>query len=250
MKTPLTAALCLCALAASAQNLLVNGSFELPPLATGEVSVRAGNTNLSGWTLEGTNGSLYHVRGPTFNGFTAAHGTQYVDLNRDLVLSQAFPTVPGELYEVRFTVGLFQSSNMRVIANLLDDNGTNLAGVQVSPPQTPGWNPATTFQFTATTPISVLRFTETNTTVNFDMTLDDVSVERMTPRLTIEHSHVRLCWDSRTNATYQLQYRSELTTNMWTDLGASIPGTNGVSCIIEPVGEPRRLYRVLLTPLQ
>ena len=94
---------------------------------------------------------------------------------------------------------------------------------------------------------------ETNSTANYDLTLDDVSVERITPRLVIEplgieNSQVRLCWESRTNANYQLQYRSESTTDIWTDLEPPIPGTNGLACTVQAVSEPHRLYRVVVIP--
>ena len=36
---------------------------------------------------------------------------------------------------------------------------------------------------------------------------------------------VEICWNPLTNQTYQVQYRSSLTTDMWTDLGAPVPGS-------------------------
>ncbi len=69
------------------------------------------------------------------------------------------------------------------------------------------------------------------------------------PPLTIEVSQVRVCWDSETNALYQVQYRSDLTTNLWTDLGEALPGTGTTMCILDAVlGEERRYYRVVETP--
>ena len=69
-----------------------------------------------------------------------------------------------------------------------------------------------------------------------------------TPHLTIEVSEVRLCWISQSNKLYQLQYRSELTTNAWLDLGAPILGTGGTNCITDPVVGPRRFYQALVLP--
>jgi hypothetical protein len=66
-------------------------------------------------------------------------------------------------------------------------------------------------------------------------------------RLTIEVSEVRLCWNSVTNGTYQLQYRSEFTTNLWTNLGTSMSGNGTTNCMTDTVlGRERRFYRVLL----
>ena len=69
------------------------------------------------------------------------------------------------------------------------------------------------------------------------------------PLLTIRASQVEVCWNSISNLTYQVQYRSDLTTNLWTSLGDCIRSTNSTSCVNDPivVGQPQRFYRVLLT---
>jgi hypothetical protein len=69
------------------------------------------------------------------------------------------------------------------------------------------------------------------------------------PLVTIRASQVEVCWNSISNLTYQVQYRSDLTTNLWTSLGGCIRSTNSTSCISDPivVGQPQRFYRVLLT---
>ncbi len=66
--------------------------------------------------------------------------------------------------------------------------------------------------------------------------------------LTIEISEVRLCWESRTNQMYQVQYRSELTTNAWADLGAPIPGNGTTNCLTAAVAGPRRFYQLIVLP--
>jgi len=69
------------------------------------------------------------------------------------------------------------------------------------------------------------------------------------PLLTIRASQVEVCWNSISNLTYQVQYRSDLTTNLWTSLGDCIRSTNSTSCVVDPigVGQPQRFYRVLFT---
>jgi hypothetical protein len=49
------------------------------------------------------------------------------------------------------------------------------------------------------------------------------------PLLTIRSSQVEVCWNSISNLTYQVQYRSDLTTNLWTSLGDCIRSTNSTS---------------------
>ena len=69
------------------------------------------------------------------------------------------------------------------------------------------------------------------------------------PLVTIRASQVEVCWNSKSNLTYQVQYRSDLTTNLWTSLVGCIRSTNSTSCINDPiiVGQPKRFYRVVLT---
>lgn len=62
---------------------------------------------------------------------------------------------------------------------------------------------------------------------------------------TIEVSEVRVCWYAATNKTYQVQYRSSLTTNLWVDLGSPIQGDASRKCVNDPVnpGQPHRFYK-------
>jgi hypothetical protein len=75
-----------------------------------------------------------------------------------------------------------------------------------------------------------------------------VSITSGAPRLSIEISQVRLCWNSQTNKMYQIQYRSALTTNAWVDLGAPIPGSGTTTCITDAVTIPGRFYQVVPLP--
>ena len=69
------------------------------------------------------------------------------------------------------------------------------------------------------------------------------------PLVTIRASQVEVCWNSKSNLTYQVQYRSDLTTNLWTSLVGCVRSTGSKSCISDPVvvGRPQRFYRVVLT---
>lgn len=69
------------------------------------------------------------------------------------------------------------------------------------------------------------------------------------PLVTIRTSQVEVCWNSTSNLSYQVQHRSDLTTNLWTSLVDCVRSTNSTSCIYDPivVGQPNRYYRVVLT---
>ena len=89
--------------------------------------------------------------------------------------------------------------------------------------------------------------------------LDGTGVERADPHgvavrtppllVTIRASQVEVCWNSTSNLTYQVQYRSDLTMNLWTSLVDCIRSTASVTCNSDPVvvGQPQRFYRVVQT---
>jgi len=89
--------------------------------------------------------------------------------------------------------------------------------------------------------------------------LDATGVERADPHgvavrtpsllVTIRASQVEVCWNSTSNFTYQVEYRSALTTNLWTSLLNCVRSTGSKSCVSDPVvvGQPQRFYRVVQT---
>jgi hypothetical protein len=70
------------------------------------------------------------------------------------------------------------------------------------------------------------------------------------PMAAIRVSEVEVCWYAASNRTYQVQYRSALTTNAWTNLGSLLAGNGSTNCITDkvPLGQPQRFYRVLTVP--
>ena len=95
--------------------------------------------------------------------------------------------------------------------------------------------------------------TTSSTALSAEFVASFVQVTQFTfeppPLLTIRASQVEVCWNSISNLTYQVQYRSELTTNVWTSLVDCVRSPGSTSCIVDPVvvGQPQRFYRVALT---
>ena len=152
-----------------AQNLLINGSFESP---TTNTTIHVGDTNLAGWSIGGTR-SIYLVRVPLPQLTNAVDGSQFVDLNGkdgSVTLSQTFATEVGGVYDVEFSVGQYQAPQLvfKIQAAIIDAGNTALTNREVIAPQSLGWRAPTELRFTATTPTSTLRFTDTNGTVNVD----------------------------------------------------------------------------------
>jgi len=237
-----------------AQNLLVNGSFETPASPAGSIiTLPVGTTNLAGWTLSGT-GGFYQVTTP-MNGqfhswYPSVEGTQFIDFNHNgALLSQSFNTVAGQSYEVCFSVGRLQSPQaMSVLAEVVSTNDILLGSLLANAPSTNGWAPPSRFLFTATSDTATLRFRGSNGTSNVELTMDAVSVKQVSFSISIEGSHVRLCWPSQTNKSYQLQYRSNLVSDSWIDLDSPIPGTGATICSEQPTTDPQRFFRVIALP--
>ena len=65
------------------------------------------------------------------------------------------------------------------------------------------------------------------------------------PHPWIRVSEVEICWESWSNALYQVDYLSELTTNQWVPLYTNVIGNGLVMCVSDAVVLPQRFYRVV-----
>jgi hypothetical protein len=68
----------------------------------------------------------------------------------------------------------------------------------------------------------------------------------------IRTSEVEICWPSISNATYQVDYRSVLTTNAWVHLFTNIVASGERTCVADRLarGTAQRFYRVIGPPQQ
>ena len=65
------------------------------------------------------------------------------------------------------------------------------------------------------------------------------------PRLTIDHA-VEVMWTSEAARLYQLQWSSQIDTNLWTNFGNPVVGTGSTNSVFDRVsGSDGRFYRVL-----
>jgi hypothetical protein len=73
-----------------------------------------------------------------------------------------------------------------------------------------------------------------------------VLLPKASPRI----SEYEVCWGSYSNRTYQVQYRSSLTSNAWTNLGPPRQGNGETNCLTDRIAsdEPRRSYRLVTVP--
>lgn len=78
----------------------------------------------------------------------------------------------------------------------------------------------------------------------FCLGVPELAIKTMTP------SQVDICWGSRSNRAYQVQFRSALTSTSWTNLGSPVQGTGTNNCVTDSITPSRsqRFYRVQEMP--
>jgi len=84
----------------------------------------------------------------------------------------------------------------------------------------------------------------------------EVGRERRPPperpiKIDLHITEVTICWESELNREYQVQYHaSDSREGAWTNLGEPVTGTGGTKCVADriPIGEGRRIYRVVDVP--
>jgi hypothetical protein len=228
------------------QNLISNGDFELPGFdspPSDQILVH-GDTRIIGWTVtEYTSVQPSHWMGTVHN-----TGHYAIGLAADTGISTTFPTLSNTVYELSFwMLPVGDEGPLQVtVAGLttyfmtLDGVGTNLT-VRFTAERT---EPSATLEFrnfAEAFPISIYYYLDTVSVVA-------VAAKPDSPHLTIKVSQVELCWESEATHFYQIQYRSDLTTNEWVDLGAPIVGNGTTNCIPESATFERRFYRVVVQP--
>ncbi|PTL77586.1 DUF642 domain-containing protein [Vitiosangium sp. GDMCC 1.1324] len=144
--------------------LVTNGGFEASPLGFSNwVSLFAGNTQLTGWTILG---SGIDVMASSYRSANA--GKASIDLNAYDAggVSQTLSTVPGTGYTVRFAQSGCVGTYVKVSAGSISYNfRVNYVG----------WV-SNSFVFNATDSTTVLKFESLSTGVSCGPQLDSVSV--------------------------------------------------------------------------
>jgi hypothetical protein len=218
-------------------NLVVNGSFELPALPSGTNHVVPAN-EMAPWE---TTDDAFLIWASELPNELAAEGRQHLAVGS---VWQTIATVPGEDYRLSFyhapRPGVFTSLSVRISLVALHAfaiNGAGLTGFKWG-----RWG----MNFTAMADATTISFN----TVGTNVYIDDVRLERLPLSSTLRVSEVEFCWPSVATRVYQVQYRSTLTTNLWTNLLQPVQGNGEDRCIKDPMpaDEPRRFYRVITGP--
>lgn len=252
----------LCALLSSlstltaATNLIVNGSFEQPPVPLSFFSTFMPPSTFLGWTPVGDG---VDILGTHF--VQSAVGVQSLELNNVTSggVYQDVVTSPGEVYRLSFvlganTDGVGDPRTGPAVKSVRVQWGTNIVAelshdVTGHTRSSVGWRQFT-FDVKGTGHDRLLF--ESLTPGWTGAAIDNVSVRlasstnRFSTGLNIENA-VKVCWPTVQGQLYQVQWADRADTNMWTDLGLPLVGDGQPNCVYDPTGDHQmKIYRVLI----
>lgn len=227
------------------QNVVLNGGFE-----TGD---------LTHWDLTGPSADVYTYvdNGTQVPNFTAHLGKWAASLGQNLAetqseasLSQALPTLPGQVYRIGFWLKCFPDSGGVTLPNQFQAywETTQLFSLQDS--SAFNWT-YHEFIASATSNPSVLRYDFSNDPGTWG--LDDVTVTAI-PAANIESvgqsdAGIQISWTGIPGVHYQVEFATDLGASNWTALGTPLVAmTSSLSMTDPSSSDAARFYRVLVRP--
>ena len=215
------------------QPLVANGGFE-----TGD---------FTGWT---ETGSTAYMSVSTTASYihSGTHGTALGPYGAMSYLSQNLVTTPGSSYLLSCWLANPKSGTPNRF--FVQWNGTTIFSLTNIPLL--AW---TNLQFlvTATAPSTPLQFGFENDPAYFG--LDDVSVTPVAPAIfksTVKAANnFQLVWSSTTGIVYQVQYKTNLLSANWINLGSATTAKTNVLTMTDTnafLASPQRFYRLLVLP--
>lgn len=84
-----------------------------------------------------------------------------------------------------------------------------------------------------------------NSDANGDYVIQIRKVSELHLTVSLSSAQVQLCWISETNAVYRVDYKSSLTTNVWSQLESSVVGSGTTNCVSDAVTGEQRFYRAV-----
>jgi Protein of unknown function (DUF642) len=168
-------------------DLIVNGSFDLPSLGAGaDTKFYPPSLDLIGWIVGGTGSPVALIN----SGARAADGTNDLSFNggddgrKGTWIEQTFATTPGAAYTLGFQAGRAggEPQPVSLEISVRPQNGDALVYFESILASGQGYASVQRTNFTATSELSTVRFTDTTSNpYRIDLLLDNVSVRRATP---------------------------------------------------------------------
>lgn len=229
-----------------AQNVLLNGGFELPGLPNGEDQrfLANGSTFVSGWMIINDG-----VGQPPFYGNTELNdavfsGEYGLVLNQESGVKTTFRTEVGEFYEVALWVRPDDCHGCSTPAPLR----VTISGNVMSIPAVQGW----TFQkvqFYTVRSVNTLELYNPASTGDYKRyTIDDVVIQKVPGAVLGARLQPVVTVEGTIGAKYQIQAASELNAPLWTTL-TNLTLSNSPTLFLDTSATSRfRIYRAVRVP--
>lgn len=235
--------------------IVLNGSFEVPGFTPAQSSdgvrkyVFAGQTFINNWTVGGIAIDYFSLQ-PT--NIPANDGQFRVDLVRGpnqwgMITQTVSGLTVGRRYFLAFNIlqgQIITNATIRVVAQ-------NSFREILNPTPNKWWT--NEIQFVAAATSAGVSFSALPTgSSDVGLFVDNIKFGTnswLPPNLTIQVGDVDICWQSRSDKMYQLQYELVAGPGMWFNLGGPIQGNGVTNCVLESVrGQPKKFYRVIELP--
>jgi photosystem II stability/assembly factor-like uncharacterized protein len=216
--------------------LVQNGGFE-----TGD---------FTGWTLSPDADGFDFVDDGYESDYAPHSGSYFAifgqySMDGYVTLSQTLPTTPGSAYLLSFwwENGDFAPNRLEV-----DWNGTTV--MDQSDASLPSWTQQV-FILTATNSSTTLSFYGYDD--NWYVGLDDVSVTALAPTvsqvISATNGTLQFSWNAVSGLAYQVQYRTNLLSGSWQNLGSPITANSSRIITADNIGpDKQRFYRTVVLP--
>ena len=248
-------ALLFAARSAISQNLLTNGSFELPGVPDGQyLGLGPDSTFITGWrTLRA--GAEYFVPRKYYNFGVAQDGEAVLDLAYGTAgggVAQSFATIQGELYQVSLWAGVLSGIQHGGAANIQVTVGGVTTKISVNTKSLfIDWS-FHSFSFLATNALTTLTLTTTHSDIGTNALVDNVAVYALgtnvvvAPQLSIElYPGVR--FTGTVGQPYRIDYTASLTTTNWIPLTyVTLPTSPYLFFDVSSPRSTNRFYRAVL----
>jgi len=240
------------AVLAPAQNLLTNGSFEVPGPPDGTyVVVGSGSTFIPGWTALGSAGVEYLVPKNYYNFGVAQDGNCVVDLSFGMngELSQSFAATPGQPYAVSLWVGTLKANGRDGTAFVQVSTGNASTNVYITTQagQIAWFNEY--LPFMATGAVMTVTLTTTNNDNNQFALVDNVGVYLLTtnaPTVLAIDLYPGLTITGNVGQLYRVDYTTAAGSTNWNPLTYfTLPTSPYLFYDPTPAHQTNRFYRAV-----
>jgi hypothetical protein len=243
-------------LAATANNLLVNGDFSAQNtgFSSGYSFVASGQSTLVGSYGIRTMSTDFNTGYAAFGDHTTGSGYMLLldgaPSSSTIAWSETVAVQTNQSYY--FSAWLTSSDSTSPATVRFGINGTQVGSDLTLSSAAGQWQNFNLVWNSTTNTNALITIADENTiNVGNDFALDDLSFDtnNLAAVTASIYTAVEIDWPSQANASYQVQYSTALDTNTWIDLGTPVAGNGTTNVFFDSIrGTSSRIYRIQTLP--